>query len=127
MEILYVHCLEQSTFVPTHVSSQWDGILRTLSWGRRERREGVRARLTMWIEGTSPTGRGREMKRRNREDEMKCRDLRMDRTELCIRGEGSGESTFPWISPLLQYEQLLTEALQTTLGSVELMQYIVNN
>lgn len=124
MEILYVHRLRQSTFVPTHVSSQWDGILRTLSWGRRE---GVGARLTMWIEGTAPTGRGREMKQHNCEDEMKCRDPRMDRTELCIRWEGSGESTFSRISSLLQQEQHLTEALQTTLGSVELMQHIVNN
>lgn len=106
MEIQYVHCLERSTFVPTHVSSQWDGILLlTLSQGSvcvcvcGER-------LTTWIEGTAPTGRTREIKRRKREDEMKCRDRARTGGASFRRGEVGGgglgrpggcssESTFP--------------------------------
>lgn len=66
--------------------------------GRRERREGVGARLTTWIEGTAPTGRGREMKRRNREDEMKCRDPRMDRS-FASEGKAAVNQHFPGSLP----------------------------
>lgn len=42
MEILYVHRLEQSTSVPTHVSSEWDRMLRTLSLGKEGKEGGGR-------------------------------------------------------------------------------------
>ncbi len=111
----YIHCLQHCTFVPRHVSSQWDGIHCTLPRGRGRRR---RARLTTWIEGTAPQAEAGRWK----DATMKKR-----RTELSIREESCSESTFSRISPMLYQEQHLITAVQTTWGFEALIQHIVNN
>lgn len=47
--------------------------------GTRGRRKRRREWLTTWTEGTGPTGRGREMKRCNCEEEKKCWMNRINR------------------------------------------------
>lgn len=106
----YIHCLQHCTFVPGHVSSQWDGIHCTLPPRKKHREEGT---VNYTDRGNGPTGRGREMKRCNYGEE----------TEECWNqgraGQSfvsEGESTFPRVSLLLNQEQHLITTLQTTWG-----------
>ena len=77
---------------------------------KKQREEGT---VNYTDRGNGPTGRGREMKRCNYEEETeKC--WNQGRAGQSFVSEG--ESTFPQISPLLNQEQHLITTLQATWG-----------
>lgn len=100
----------------------WDPLHSSLR--KKEKEEGT----VNYIDGGNcPTGRGREMKRCNYEEETKCWNPVWTGQSFVSEGKSSSESTFSRISSHLYQEQHLITAVQTTWGSVALIQHNVNN